>query len=45
MWSPTSSALISVENDVVLVDALITYDQVDALAHRARASASVSSQF
>ncbi|WP_123971316.1 MBL fold metallo-hydrolase [Streptomyces sp. Ag109_O5-1] len=32
MWSPCSSTLISGGRDAVLVDTLITYDQVDALA-------------
>jgi hypothetical protein len=30
-WSPTTAALIYVERDAILVDALATYDQVDAL--------------
>jgi glyoxylase-like metal-dependent hydrolase (beta-lactamase superfamily II) len=32
MWSPMSSTLIAGERDAVLVDTLITFDQVDALA-------------
>jgi hypothetical protein len=31
-WSPSSAALICGDHDAVLVDTLITYDQVDALA-------------
>ena len=31
-WSPSSAALIYGDHDAVLVDTLITYDQVDALA-------------
>ena len=32
VWSPMSSTLIAGERDAVLVDALITFDQADALA-------------
>jgi glyoxylase-like metal-dependent hydrolase (beta-lactamase superfamily II) len=32
MWSPMSSTLIYGERDAVLVDTLVTFDQVDALA-------------
>jgi glyoxylase-like metal-dependent hydrolase (beta-lactamase superfamily II) len=32
MWSPMSSTLIHGERDAVLVDTLVTFDQVDALA-------------
>jgi glyoxylase-like metal-dependent hydrolase (beta-lactamase superfamily II) len=32
MWSPSSSTLITSEAEALLVDTLITYDQVDALA-------------
>jgi glyoxylase-like metal-dependent hydrolase (beta-lactamase superfamily II) len=32
MWSPMSSTLIHGEHDAVLVDTLVTFDQVDALA-------------
>ena len=32
MWSPMSSALIYGERDAILVDTLVTFDQVDALA-------------
>lgn len=32
MWSPCSSTLITSETEALLVDTLITYDQVDALA-------------
>jgi glyoxylase-like metal-dependent hydrolase (beta-lactamase superfamily II) len=32
MWSPCSSTLITGETEALLVDTLITYDQVDALA-------------
>ena len=32
MWSPMSSTLIHAEHDAVLVDTLVTFDQVDALA-------------
>jgi len=32
LWSPMSSSLIAGERDAVLVDTLITFDQVDALA-------------
>ncbi|MFK0113794.1 MBL fold metallo-hydrolase [Streptomyces sp. NPDC091217] len=32
MWSPCSSTLITGETEALLVDALITYDQADALA-------------
>lgn len=32
MWSPTSSTLIAGEREAILVDTLITEDQVDALA-------------
>lgn len=32
MWSPMSSTLITGERDAILVDTLITFDQVDALA-------------
>ena len=32
MWSPMSSALIHGERDAILVDTLVTFDQVDALA-------------
>ena len=31
-WSPSSAALICGDHNAVLVDTLITYDQVDALA-------------
>jgi hypothetical protein len=31
-WSPSSATLICGDHDTVLVDTLITYDQVDALA-------------
>jgi glyoxylase-like metal-dependent hydrolase (beta-lactamase superfamily II) len=31
-WSPSSATLISGQHDAVLVDTLVTYDQVDALA-------------
>src|SRR5216684_6396745 len=31
-WSPTSSTLIYGDHDAILVDTLVTYDQVDALA-------------
>jgi glyoxylase-like metal-dependent hydrolase (beta-lactamase superfamily II) len=32
MWSPMSSTLIHGEHDAILVDTLVTFDQVDALA-------------
>src|SRR5713101_474922 len=32
MWSPMSSTLIYGEHDAILVDTLVTFDQVDALA-------------
>src|SRR5690242_359978 len=32
MWSPMSSTLISGERDAILVDTLVTFDQVDSLA-------------
>ena len=32
MWSPTSSTLIHGENDAILVDTPVTFDQVDAVA-------------
>jgi glyoxylase-like metal-dependent hydrolase (beta-lactamase superfamily II) len=32
MWSPMSSTLIHGERDAILVDTLVTFDQVDALA-------------
>jgi glyoxylase-like metal-dependent hydrolase (beta-lactamase superfamily II) len=32
MWSPMSSTLIHGEHDAVLVDTLVAFDQVDALA-------------
>src|SRR5713226_7565305 len=32
MWSPCSSTLITGETEALLVDTLITFDQVDALA-------------
>ncbi|MFE5790576.1 MBL fold metallo-hydrolase [Rhodococcus erythropolis] len=32
MWSPMSATLISGETDAVLVDTLVTFDQVDALS-------------
>jgi glyoxylase-like metal-dependent hydrolase (beta-lactamase superfamily II) len=32
MWSPMSSTLIAGEHDAVLVETLVTFDQVDALA-------------
>src|ERR1700761_8900506 len=32
MWSPMSSTLIAGERDAFLVDTLVTFDQVDALA-------------
>lgn len=32
MWSPMSSSLIASEHEAVLVDTLITFDQVDVLA-------------
>jgi hypothetical protein len=32
MWSPMSSTLIHGERDAVLVDTLVTFDRVDALA-------------
>ena len=31
-WSPTSATLIYGDHDAILVDTLITHDQVDALA-------------
>jgi hypothetical protein len=31
IWSPMSSTLIHGEHDAVLVDTLVTFDQVDAL--------------
>ena len=31
-WSPSSATLIYGDHDAILVDTLITYDQVDALA-------------
>jgi glyoxylase-like metal-dependent hydrolase (beta-lactamase superfamily II) len=33
MWSPMSSALIYGERDAVLVDTLVTFDQIDALVN------------
>lgn len=38
VWSPMSSTLIAGERDAVLVDTLVTVDQVDALIDRVRAS-------
>jgi hypothetical protein len=41
MWSPMSSTLIAGEKEGILVDTLVTFDQVDALAkwvHAARAA-------
>jgi glyoxylase-like metal-dependent hydrolase (beta-lactamase superfamily II) len=32
IWSPMSSTMIAAERDAVLVDTLVTFDQVDALA-------------
>ena len=36
MWSPMSSTLIAGNTEAILVDALITFDQVDALAEWVR---------
>jgi glyoxylase-like metal-dependent hydrolase (beta-lactamase superfamily II) len=36
MWSPMSSTLIAGETEAILVDTLITFDQVDALAQWVR---------
>lgn len=36
VWSPMSSTLIAGENEAILVDTLVTVDQVDALAEWAR---------
>lgn len=33
MWSPMSSTLIYGERDTVLVDTLVTFDQVDSLVN------------
>src|SRR5258708_398254 len=32
MWSPMSATLVHAENDAILIDTLVTFDQVDALA-------------
>src|SRR5437899_11974085 len=36
MWSPMSSTLIAGDTEAILVDTLITFDQVDALAEWVR---------
>jgi len=36
MWSPMSSTLIAGDNEAILVDTLVTVDQVDLLAHWVR---------
>src|SRR4051812_32593786 len=43
MWSPMSATLIHGERDAVLVDTLVTFDQVDALQAGLTASTSNSS--
>ena len=45
MWSPMSSTLIYGERDAILVDTLVTFDQVDALQTGLKVSKSVSPRF